>query len=71
MKRSKFNTLVQNGDQSNDKYLTELKKQAQNFEFICAYEQCKKSYEDRMVQDRLIVGIKCKESQLTVQTIEY
>nr|CAI5851190.1 unnamed protein product [Callosobruchus analis] len=59
----KFNSLNQTSEQSIEQYLTVLKKQAKLCEFICDNDQCKKSFEERMIRDRLIVGIYDKQTQ--------
>lgn len=64
MESFKFHNMVQDLDQNIDQYLTELKKQAQLCQFICENPNCKQSFENRMIRDRLIIGIKDKESQL-------
>lgn len=64
MESFKFHTLIQGDYQNIDQYLTELKKQAKLCEFACSKDTCKEPFEERMVRDRLIIGINCKESQL-------
>lgn len=74
METFKFNNLMQSDEQTIDQYLTELKKQAKLCNFVC---QCKETYENRMIRDQLVLGIKDKdvqerilrESDLTVEKI--
>ncbi|KAG5871914.1 hypothetical protein JTB14_022389, partial [Gonioctena quinquepunctata] len=49
--------------QSIEQYLTELKTQAKLCSFICAKDDCNTSYEERMIRDRLILGINDKQIQ--------
>lgn len=56
-----FNQMKQEETMSIEEYLTELKKQAMHCDFLCV---CNKSYEDRMIRDRLILGMKDKECQM-------
>lgn len=63
METFKFNNLNQTEYQSIEQYLTDLKKQAKLCDFVCKNEQCNISYEDRMIRDRLIVGIYDKQIQ--------
>lgn len=63
METFKFHNLVQTESQSIEQYVTELKKQAKVCEFVCKNPACKTSYEDRMIRDRLIVGLRDKEVQ--------
>ncbi|KAJ8926562.1 hypothetical protein NQ314_021055 [Rhamnusium bicolor] len=63
METFKFNNLIQSEDQSIEQYLTELRKQAKLCDFVCKAENCNTSYEERMIRDRLIVGIQAKEIQ--------
>lgn len=59
----KFNSLIQSEDQSIEQYLTELKKQAKLCDFICGNAECRASFEERMIRDRLIVGVHDKQIQ--------
>ncbi|XP_050512940.1 uncharacterized protein LOC126888627 [Diabrotica virgifera virgifera] len=64
METFKFHNLVQGNEQTIDQYLTDLKKQARLCEFKCTNTTCGETYEDMMIRDQLIIGLKCKESQL-------
>lgn len=63
METFKFNNLVQGKDQSIEQYVTELKKQAKSCEFVFTKPECITSYEERMIRDRLIVGVYDKQIQ--------
>lgn len=63
METFKFNNLVQTEFQTIEQYLTELKKQAKLCDFVCKNPECKTPYDDRMIRDRLIVGIHDKQVQ--------
>lgn len=63
METFKFNNLSQGPDQSIDQFLTELRKQARLCDFVCSKSGCSSSYEDRMIKDRLILGIHDKQIQ--------
>ncbi|XP_072400425.1 uncharacterized protein [Diabrotica undecimpunctata] len=62
METFKFHNLVQGNEQSIDQYLTDLSERL--CEFKCTKATCGESYEDRMIRDQLIIGLKCNESQL-------
>lgn len=59
-----FNNMVQKECQSFDEYVRDVRKQAKFCEFTCSNPECNRSYEDRMIKDRLIIGMKDKESQI-------
>lgn len=63
METFKFNNLLQAENQTIEQYLVELKKQAKLCSFKCTDEACLASYEERMIRDRLIVGINDKQIQ--------
>lgn len=58
METFKFNTLIQKENQIFAEYETQLRKQAQYCEFKCT---CGISYEERMLKDRIIIGINDKK----------
>lgn len=61
MESFKFNTMTQKEKQSFIEFETELRKQLQYCEYKC---QCGKSYEERMLRDRIIIGVHDKRLQL-------
>ncbi|XP_055845043.1 uncharacterized protein LOC129911315 [Episyrphus balteatus] len=61
METFKFNTIVQKDKQSFAEFETELRKQISYCEFNC---KCGVSYEDRMLRDRIIIGVCDKNLQL-------
>ncbi|XP_050515084.1 uncharacterized protein LOC126890270 [Diabrotica virgifera virgifera] len=63
METFKFNSIHQKEGQTIDSFLTELKKQASNCAFICENDQCKASYADRMIRDKLVLGIHDRQVQ--------
>lgn len=58
----KFNVIVQKQNQPFAEFETELRIQMAFFEFEC--DKCQASYADRMLRDRLIIGIRDKSLQL-------
>lgn len=56
----KFSQITQSTDQSFDQFLTELKNQAENCQFVCS---CKLSYADRIIVDHIIKTIPDKSVQ--------
>lgn len=50
-----FNKIQQKDGQNFNEFLTELKTHIKNCEFKCA--ECSKSYSDRMLKDRIVLGI--------------
>lgn len=63
METFKFNNIIQTETQTIDSFITELKRQAANCQFICTNETCNQSYSDRMIKDRVILGIRDKHIQ--------
>ncbi|KAJ8971098.1 hypothetical protein NQ314_000880 [Rhamnusium bicolor] len=63
METFKFNNISQKEDQNIDSFITELKKQAANCAFICENDNCKRSYMERMIKDRVILGLNDKQVQ--------
>lgn len=63
METFKFNNICQQEDQNIDSFITELKRQAANCEFVCENGACKKSYVEKMIKDRVILGLKDKHVQ--------
>lgn len=61
MESYKFNTMVQKERQSFAEFETDLRTQLERCDFKCA---CGKSYEDRMLRDRVIIGVHDKKLQL-------
>lgn len=61
MESYKFNTITQKEKQPFAEFETELRKQIQYCEFKCA---CGVSYENRMLRDRIIIGVHDKKLQL-------
>lgn len=61
MESYKFNMIVQKEKQSFNEFETELRTQLRRCEFSCA---CGASYEDRMLRDRIIIGVHNKKLQL-------
>ncbi|XP_058456979.1 uncharacterized protein LOC131434328 [Malaya genurostris] len=62
MEAFKFNTIAQKERQTFSEFETELRTQIQYCEFKC--QQCQTSYADRMLRDRIIIGIQDKKLQL-------
>lgn len=62
MEAFKFNTIAQKERQTFAEFETELRTQIQYCEFKC--QQCQSSYSDRMLRDRIIIGIQDKKLQL-------
>nr|XP_019546699.2 uncharacterized protein LOC109417028 [Aedes albopictus] len=62
MEAFKFNTIAQKERQTFAEFETELRTQIQYCEFRC--QQCQASYSDRMLRDRVIIGIQDKKLQL-------
>lgn len=81
METFKLNTMmIQRDDQTIEQICYRIKKQTQLCYFMCKNEQCKSSYKERKIRDRLVAGIKDKEAQLRMirekdldinKTIEY
>lgn len=61
MESFKFNTIVQKEKQQFIEFETELRKQLPFCEFKC---ECGASYENRMLRDRIIIGVADKKLQL-------
>lgn len=61
MESYKFNTIVQKERQSFGEFETELRTQLRRCEFTCT---CGVSYENRMLRDRILIGIHDKKLQL-------
>lgn len=61
MESFKYNTITQKEKQPFSEFETELRTQIRYCEFNCS---CGKSYNDRMLQDRIILGIYDKTLQL-------
>lgn len=59
-----FHNMMQEEGKNIDQYLTDLRKQAQLCDFVCTNDACKQSYDERMIRDRMIIGLSDKESQL-------
>lgn len=57
----KFNNIFQKPDQPVENYLTELKNQADLCDFKC--ESCSTSFKNRMIRDKLLLGMVDKELQ--------
>ncbi|XP_062557412.1 uncharacterized protein LOC134222284 [Armigeres subalbatus] len=62
MEAFKFNTIAQKERQTFTEFETELRTQIQYCEFKC--QQCQTSYSDRMLRDRIIIGVQDKKLQL-------
>ncbi|XP_053698451.1 uncharacterized protein LOC128745403 [Sabethes cyaneus] len=62
MEAFKFNSIAQKEKQTFADFETELRTQVQYCEFSCA--TCQTSYSDRMLRDRIIIGIQDKKLQL-------
>lgn len=62
MEAFKFNMIVQKEKQSFGNFETELRTQLQYCEFECT--NCHTSYADRLLRDRIIVGVQDKKLQL-------
>ncbi|XP_058446676.1 uncharacterized protein LOC131427475 [Malaya genurostris] len=62
MEAFKFNMILQKEKQSFGNFETELRTQLQYCEFECA--NCHASYADRLLRDRIIVGVQDKKLQL-------
>ncbi|XP_058817374.1 uncharacterized protein LOC131680680 [Topomyia yanbarensis] len=62
MEAFKFNTIAQKERQTFTEFETELRTQIQYCEFKC--HQCQTSYSDRMLRDRIIIGIQDKKLQM-------
>lgn len=63
MESFKFNNLTQQEDQNIDSFITQLKKQASFCNFVCEKPECKQSYADRMIRDRVLLGLIEKQIQ--------
>lgn len=63
METYKFNTIKQKDGQSFDTFVTELRNQAMNCEFVCANKDCKTSFMNRMLKDKLVISIADKGCQ--------
>lgn len=61
MESHKFNKVVQKEHQPFSEFETDLREQMQLCEYKC---ECGKSYEDRTLRDRIIVGVYDKKLQL-------
>lgn len=61
MESFKFNTILQKEKQSINEFETELRKQLPFCEFKCS---CGVSYENRMLRDRIIIGVHDRKLQL-------
>ncbi|KAL7724149.1 hypothetical protein ACLKA6_017656 [Drosophila palustris] len=61
MESFKFNTIVQKEKQPFSEFETELRKQIKYCEFMC---NCGSSYQDRLLRDRIIIGVHDKRLQL-------
>lgn len=61
MESYKFNTISQKEKQSFSEFETELRTQLRRCEFKCT---CGASYEERMLRDRIVVGVHDKKLQL-------
>lgn len=61
METFKFNNIVQQENQQITDFVTNLRKQANFCEFKC---ECGKSFQNRMLLDRLIIGIQDKRLQM-------
>lgn len=62
MEAFKFNTITQKERQAFTEFETELRTQIQFCEFKC--QHCQTSYSDRMLRDRIIIGVQDKKLQL-------
>ncbi|XP_058836608.1 uncharacterized protein LOC131693088 [Topomyia yanbarensis] len=62
MEAFKFNMIIQKEKQSFGNFETELRTQLQFCEFQCA--NCHTSYADRLLRDRIIIGVQDKKLQL-------
>lgn len=58
----KFHQIQQQGDQRFQDFYLDLKKQAAECEFKCT--KCKTSYEERMMRDRIVAGVKDERLRL-------
>ncbi|XP_072400385.1 uncharacterized protein [Diabrotica undecimpunctata] len=63
METFKFNNITQKEDQTGDAFVTELKNQADNCSFLCQNDECKTSYSERMIKDRVVLGVHDKQVQ--------
>lgn len=61
MESYKFNMIAQKERQPFSEFETELREQVRHCNFIC---ECGKSYEDRILRDRVIIGVQDKKLQL-------
>lgn len=61
MESYKFNTILQKERQSFMEFETELRTQVRHCDYKC---ECGKSFENRMLRDRIIVGVQDKKLQL-------
>ncbi|CAB0019852.1 unnamed protein product, partial [Nesidiocoris tenuis] len=62
----KFSKITQPSDKSFDQYLTELKLQAADCNFVCGNNKCKTPYVDRMIIDHIVSHINDTEVQQTL-----
>lgn len=63
METFKFNNINQKEEQNIESYIIELRNQAASCEFVCTKDNCKTSYVDRMIRDRIILGTNDKDIQ--------
>lgn len=61
METYKFNNIIQADGQPFIEFETQLRKQIQSCDFDCT---CGEKYEERMLRDRIIIGINDKRLQL-------
>ncbi|XP_058064717.1 uncharacterized protein LOC131214353, partial [Anopheles bellator] len=62
MQAYSFNCLTQKDGQRFAEFETELRTQASHCEFVC--RNCKTPYTDRMIRDRIVVGVQSKPLQV-------
>lgn len=59
----KFNNMKQREGQTIDNFITEIRNQAANCNFTCSKGTCKAEYVDRMIRDKLVIGVSNKDLQ--------
>ncbi|KAJ6639616.1 hypothetical protein Bhyg_12363, partial [Pseudolycoriella hygida] len=64
MESYKFNMIFQKEHQSFNKFETALRKQIQYCDYKCSSPNCQQKFDDRMLRDRIIVGVHDKKLQL-------
>lgn len=59
----KFHNMNQHEGQSIESFITEIKNQAFKCDFVCTKEECKAEYVDRMIKEKIVLGVNNKDLQ--------